>query len=260
MDYSKSRSTPQYTAYIHDPMPRTISNTSPTAATPPTNPARTRALSPTSSTETQPKRQKAFVSSTSLPSLFSTSNLKSECWDWILTPGNTHYARDLTNFTSYRPLNPPVRISNSPPTSATSTVGADADSDELTVVGIGSVCLPVERGSFLSSDSGNGTTGVLVLNDVLHIPEALCNGFNPVVYGGWMRSEGGVVVGGSEGEGTGEWFARAFAGSFRVEMAGGRKGGSEVVDGGEYRFGVWVSEAEKRAMLEAMGDSNGMGG
>lgn len=123
------------------------------------------------------------------------------------------------------------------------------------------MALPVQRSD---SESGTGTgTGILVLDDVLHIPEALCNGFNPVVYGGWMRSEGGIVVGGrqgEEGEGGGEeWFARAFAGSFRVEMADGRKGGSEVVDGGEYRFGVWVGEGEKRAILEAMGNGSGSG-
>lgn len=92
---------------------------------------------------------------------------------------------------------------------------------------------------------------ILVLHDVLHVPDALCNGFSPAVFGGWLRSEGGVVVGcRAVGE---EWFATPFAGGFRLVLRGARTGGSDVVEGGEYRFGVWLGEDERRGFLDGGG-------
>lgn len=124
--------------------------------------------------------------------------------------------------------------------------------------------MPVVGGDGIGAGGGGENGNMLVLENVLFIPDAICNGFNPVGFGGWMRCEGGVVVGGrdggaggaGDGDGDGEgvgWCARAFAGGFRVEIAGGRAGGSEVVEGREYRFGVWVSDHEWEAIWRAAG-------
>lgn len=115
--------------------------------------------------------------------------------------------------------------------------------------------LPVQTGD-------DGGVNLLVLENVLYIPEAICNGFNPVGFGGWMRCEGGLVVGGKDGSDGGRgvgWFAKAFAGGFRVEIAGGKAGGSEVIEGGEYRFGVWVAQNEWEAIFGA-GGGGGLNG
>ncbi|KAI3002264.1 hypothetical protein CBS147346_6098 [Aspergillus niger] len=53
--------------------------------------------------------------------------------------------------------------------------------DELEVAGIGTVEIPVVRSLDNPFD-----THTIVLENVLHIPEAVCNGFNPLLFGSSM--------------------------------------------------------------------------
>ncbi|GKZ24339.1 hypothetical protein AbraCBS73388_011147 [Aspergillus brasiliensis] len=93
------------------------------------------------------------------------------CHDWMVVQGNVHYARDRAHFTTYRPVTAHLKNNIFNPT------------DELEVAGIGTVEIPVVRSLDNPFD-----THTIVLENVLHIPEAY------VVYGN------GVDGGGSRGE------------------------------------------------------------
>ncbi|PLN81657.1 hypothetical protein BDW42DRAFT_193562 [Aspergillus taichungensis] len=138
--------------------------------------------------------------------------------DWMVVQGNAHYARDLSTFLpgSYRPTHQTLSHNIFDPSS------------ELHVAGIGSVRIPVQTGPAPTD------TNVLELHDVLHVPEAVCNGFNPLLYGsslscyeGWWE---GRVAGGGERP---AWVARGFAGGARLVLLGRAEEdgvGSEIVD------------------------------
>lgn len=116
---------------------------------------------------------------------------------------------------------------------------------------MGKVILSVEslaRDGYANADSAT-KSHTITLENVLHIPTAICNGFSPLVYGGGMSCHQDVWVGGS---GDGGWIAKPFAGGMRLVLSGGRKGGSEVVDGvGRigYSFGVCVSPQEWKGIV-----------
>ena len=78
------------------------------------------------------------------------------CWDWILTSGSVHYARNASAFTTYTPL--------SPENSASLGLGL------LEAIGIGTVHLGAVRAF------GGPEVCSLILYDVLHVPSATCNG------------------------------------------------------------------------------------
>ncbi|KAL2822592.1 hypothetical protein BJX63DRAFT_126767 [Aspergillus granulosus] len=84
----------------------------------------------------------------------STSNPSSNrCWTWLLIPtGNMHWAKNRSSFSTYRRA--PLRIGGT------------------RVLGIGTVELKVRRGPAPDDDRMN----TLVLRDVLHVPQARCNG------------------------------------------------------------------------------------
>ncbi|KAF7585304.1 hypothetical protein BBP40_011295, partial [Aspergillus hancockii] len=87
------------------------------------------------------------------------------CHDWMVVSGNCHYARDRAAFTTYRPIS--LRLKNN----------IFNPHDELHVSGAGTVHLSVAK------SRQDPTPHVIVLEDVLHIPEAVCNGFNPLLFG-----------------------------------------------------------------------------
>ncbi|KAI3070917.1 hypothetical protein CBS147353_6627 [Aspergillus niger] len=91
------------------------------------------------------------------------------CHDWMVVQGNVHYARDRAHFTTYRPVTAHLKNNIFNPM------------DELEVAGIGTVEIPVVRSLDNPFD-----THTIVLENVLHIPEAVCNGFNPLLFGSSM--------------------------------------------------------------------------
>ncbi|KAL4992657.1 hypothetical protein BDW68DRAFT_173046 [Aspergillus falconensis] len=97
-----------------------------------------------------------------------TATYTSYCYDWIINSGTTHYARDRYIFTTYRPT-------------------------KIFVAGIGTVELRVKvPGSTRISPKSR----TLVLDNVLHLPHAVCNGFSARLYrkihGGGTGKDGGV--------------------------------------------------------------------
>jgi hypothetical protein len=170
----------------------------------------------------------------------------SECWDWMISTGNVHYACSTAGFVSYFPLREARRLRQN---NTDHRHDGDDGSEELEVHGVGRVELSVQRGVSSSSSAGEPLpqTHTIVLENVLHIPGAICNGFSPLVFGGGMSCNPDVWVGGD-----GAWVATPFGGGMRLVLERGRKGGSEVVDGvGGYSFGVSVAPAELEGIVAA---------
>jgi hypothetical protein len=118
------------------------------------------------------------------------------CWDWIMTSGTFHYAKNRSSFKSYRHISLVVQT----------LYGA------VRIIGIGKVALTVKL-----PDSDE--ISELVLRNVLHIPDALCNGFSPQLLGGSWAENGQNLVG-SNKKGGDAWYAMVFHGLFRLELDG----------------------------------------
>ncbi|RAL09837.1 uncharacterized protein BO97DRAFT_472140 [Aspergillus homomorphus CBS 101889] len=90
------------------------------------------------------------------------------CWDWLLLPAtsNTHFAKNRASFETYRRA--PCKIANQ------------------RVLGVGTVQLRVRRAP------NDARTTTLVLHDVLHMPDARCNGVSVAKYTGDLSAEYGV--------------------------------------------------------------------
>ncbi|KAL4780901.1 hypothetical protein BJX76DRAFT_360422 [Aspergillus varians] len=146
--------------------------------------------------------------------------------DWILVPGNMHYAKNRSTFRTYR--------------RAPGKIGKNR------VLGVGSVELKVRRGPGPDEDRPN----TLVLDDVLHLPNAVCNGLCVGKYQERNPGDGIEVCGGEgcrcrvrrgsegdnenerdrEGEGEALWYGEEYKGRSRVVLWGDRPGGSGVED------------------------------
>ncbi|KAK9327891.1 hypothetical protein V1520DRAFT_347548 [Lipomyces starkeyi] len=142
---------------------------------------------------------------------------QSRCWDWMIVSGDCHYARDRSCFKVYRPVS--------------GTAGG------ARVVGIGTVELPVK-----SSPTGSGTH-VLVLENVLHIPDAICNGFNAASTGGGVRwSRDGVQ--GFDSDSQPLWYAVMFAGLAKLVIEGNSQGYS-VLEEKHLMLSIYLTTEEK---------------
>ncbi|PLB49143.1 hypothetical protein P170DRAFT_509755 [Aspergillus steynii IBT 23096] len=151
------------------------------------------------------------------------------CHDWMVVSGNCHYARDLAHFTSYRPV------------SAVLKNNLFNAHDELRVAGVGSVLLTTCRSA---TDPSPRT---IRLDDVLHIPDALCNGFNPLLVGSSMSCHA-THWEGADREGEPLWWGRKAAGGTKVVLVGEPESVSELIGGREYTLSLYVSGEEKGAM------------
>ncbi|PYH64697.1 uncharacterized protein BO88DRAFT_397078 [Aspergillus vadensis CBS 113365] len=192
----------------------------------------------------------------------SKSSNSNRCFTWLLLPrqSNTHIAKNRSSFSSYRRA--PCKIANQ------------------RVLGVGTVQLRVQRAP------DDPRTNTLVLHDVLHMPNARCNGISVAKYTGESEEEtaseggssageravveevedGGVVKVKSEKEdGEGLWFARGRnlnneAGDgngddgLRVVLAGERKdygdGGQGDAGAGKGIMGVVASKEELEMLNE----------
>ncbi|PYH43669.1 uncharacterized protein BP01DRAFT_344352 [Aspergillus saccharolyticus JOP 1030-1] len=163
-----------------------------------------------------------------------TPSAHSLCYDWMVVSGNCHYARDRAVFTHYRPVS--VRLKHN----------IFNPMDELEVAGVGTVELPVVR-----SLDNPFATHVLVLENVLHIPEAVCNGFNPLLYGSSMSCTAEAWTG-ADRAGTPLWVAMPFAGGNRLVLASSQQqqGVSELIAGRYYTLSLYVSAEEKGELMD----------
>jgi hypothetical protein len=147
--------------------------------------------------ETLPKQEELVK----VEELGSQENVDSQprCWGWIVVSGSCHYAKDRSSFKTYRQL--------------------QGTAQGITVIGIGTVELQTLR----SPDNPGSHT--LVLEDVLHIPSAICNGFNPALYGCLSFWQGSVTQGFDEND-MPIWYGKSFCGVRRLELAGNPQGES----------------------------------
>ncbi|RDW72679.1 uncharacterized protein DSM5745_07851 [Aspergillus mulundensis] len=178
------------------------------------------------------------------------------CRDWMIVSGNVHYARDQASFvpSTYTPVHTPIKSNIFNPL------------DEMVVAGIGTVHLTVPRGV------NDPSTHTIVLENVLHIPEALCNGFNPLLVGSSMSCLADRWEG-CDRFGRGMWYGTRFCGLGRLVLAPGPDGQAEsdLIEGREYTLSLYVSAQEKAAVAEQvqaqaqrqaggmMGQVNGIG-
>ncbi|KAL4998334.1 hypothetical protein BDV10DRAFT_185374 [Aspergillus recurvatus] len=128
-----------------------------------------------------------------------TATYTSYCYDWIINSGTTHYARDRYVFTTYRPVN---RLVDNP------------GRPKIFVAGIGTVELRVK---IPGSTRILPRSRTLVLDNVLHLPHAVCNGFSARVYhkihGGDMGKDGGA-----DAEGLPLWCSEKFGDVSRLVL------------------------------------------
>ncbi|KAI9933773.1 hypothetical protein ASPWEDRAFT_104267 [Aspergillus wentii DTO 134E9] len=164
-----------------------------------------------------------------------------QCHDWMVVSGNCHYARDETSFTTYRPVSRSIRNNIFNP------------HDELHVAGVGTVALhvcpsPTQFGSH-----------TIILENVLHIPDAVCNGFNPLLVGSSMSCEAEMWSGADAG-GNAMWYSRPFAGGTRLVLAGNPQGESELIEGKEYSLSLYISPEEKEELFSGANGVDGVDG
>jgi len=143
------------------------------------------------------------------------------CWDWMIVSGTCHYARDRVAFTTYRPVRKVV--------------------GNTFVAGTGTVELRVR-----TSNEEGSPDGVLVLENVLHIPRAICNGFNWAAY---QRITGGSARLGLESQGFDRdgrpiWCGQPFVGLEKLVLAGNPQGDSNLWEGGHYSLSMYISNEE----------------
>ncbi|PKX96167.1 uncharacterized protein P174DRAFT_459623 [Aspergillus novofumigatus IBT 16806] len=145
------------------------------------------------------------------------------CYDWMVVSGNCHYARDRASFTHYRAMPRRTLVKNN----------IFNPHEELEVAGVGTVELRVCR----TVRDGGASSHVLVLEDVLHIPEAVCNGFNPLLYGSSMSCNMEYWEG-ADRRGEPVWFAS--------------EGESELIQGRYYTLSLSITPQERREIFDAM--------
>jgi hypothetical protein len=122
------------------------------------------------------------------------------CWDWIIVGGDYHYAKNRSSFKEYHRIKAKVGLTR--------------------VIGIGKIELLVER--------KDGTPYTLVLEDVLHTPSAICNGFNPSLIDGQQMWSATDTVEGTDGSGHSLWHARNFFGLPRLVIVNNPEGDSHI--------------------------------
>jgi hypothetical protein len=122
------------------------------------------------------------------------------CWDWIVVGGDYHYAKNRSSFKEYHRIKAKIGLTR--------------------VIGIGTIELFVER-----KDS---TPYTLVLEDVLHTPSALCNGFNPSLTNCRQTWTTNDTVEGKDTSGQSLWHARNFFGLPRLVIVNNPEGDSLI--------------------------------
>ncbi|PCH00023.1 Hypothetical protein PENO1_050280 [Penicillium occitanis (nom. inval.)] len=169
------------------------------------------------------------------------------CWDWMVTTGNCHYAKNRSSFKEYR------RVGKSVPNGI-------IEGTTTFIAGVGTVELKVQT----SREEGS-LVRTLVLEDVLHIPDARCNGFSVAMY---HTVHGGSTRLGREPSGSDEeyqplWCSSEFKGLNKLVLAGNPQGESYLGDavkmlsmyiGDEDHEGIVGPRGEREVSHEDCGD------
>jgi hypothetical protein len=122
------------------------------------------------------------------------------CWDWIVVGGDYHYAKNRSSFKKYHRIKAKIGLTR--------------------VIGIGTIELQVER-----KDS---TPYTLILENVLHTPSAICNGFNPSLTDCRQMWSAADSVEGNSANGESLWHARNFFGLPRLVIVNNPEGDSVI--------------------------------
>jgi hypothetical protein len=156
------------------------------------------------------------------------------CWDWMCVSGSAHYARNRSSFKEYR------RVGRSVSNSVFTGAG------ETFVAGVGTVELKVR-----SSPAEGAPTRTLVLEDVLHVPSAICNGF---CFPQYHSIVGGVTSLGSmrssDEEGRPLWYSEDFYGLKRLVLDGNPQGETYLGDNGAMKaLSMHISSEDLESIL-----------
>lgn len=128
------------------------------------------------------------------------------CWDWIILTRGAQYAKNRSSFKTYRRIRK-VKLSS----------GID-------VLGLGTVELDVLR-------SPNSTEShTLILNNVLHTPNAICNGI--MIPQDTRSTSFRPIMQGYEAGGRPYWYGTPFCGLSKLALAGNHQGESLLQDKG----------------------------
>ncbi|KAE9364389.1 hypothetical protein N431DRAFT_431266 [Stipitochalara longipes BDJ] len=130
----------------------------------------------------------------------SPPHRRRRCWDWIVVGGDYHYAKNRSSFKEYHRIKAKIGLTR--------------------VIGIGTIEILVER--------NDSTPYTLVLEDVLHTPSAICNGFNPSLTDcrqTWTASD---TVEGKDASGQSLWHAQNFFGLPRLVIVNNPEGDSMI--------------------------------
>ena len=143
------------------------------------------------------------------------------CHDWMMICGTNHYARDRAAFTTYKPIQgPPVEVGG------------------LKVIGVGRVELQVRR-----SPDDPQTTNTLVHENVLHEPNAICNGISMWNLNvAWNPFATDQVYDPVTREPV--WYGERVCRLWRLVLAGEHWGVSNLREGGLYMLSVYASPEE----------------
>ena len=156
----------------------------------------------------------------------ATGQPRRRCFDWMVVSGDCHYAKNRSSFKEYRRV--------------------QGTAQGAPVIGMGTVELEVQRAP-QSLD-----TYTLILENVLHIPTAMCNGFNSRLLGGYDAWTNGVVQGLDASDREPLWYGTKFCGLSKLVLAGEPHGESELEekkkDGCVLMLSVYMS-AEEKAMF-----------
>jgi hypothetical protein len=157
------------------------------------------------------------------------------CLDWMIVSGTCHFAKDRSAFQTYRGVGTSVR-------------NFIIKDQTIFVAGVGTVELRVR-----SSKEEGSPDRVLVMENVLHIPSAICNGFNWAVYrainGGHVNLE--LEFNGCDSDGRPLWCGQPYVGLQKLVLAGNPQGESYLKEGGHYCLSIYVSNDDLRAIQAA---------
>lgn len=153
------------------------------------------------------------------------------CWDWMFVGGTSHYAKNRSSFSTYSRA--PCRIGST------------------RILGVGTVKLetvrrPEDHDRQQQGQQGQqGHTYTLELENVLHIPEAVCNGISitpefMIKHGLQMDWRESLLYKADTGE---PWFyGRMYRGLPRVVLAGDPHGASYLEEDVDYMLSVYAGD------------------
>ncbi|CZR56449.1 uncharacterized protein PAC_06337 [Phialocephala subalpina] len=173
-----------------------------------------------------------------------TTTDKSRCYDWIVTLGTCQYAKDRSSFKTYHSI-PEIIIGP--------TLGPKLAPGPTRIIGIGTIELEVRM------NSQTDETSLITLYDVLHTPDAPCNGFNPMrkeITEGCgnhcefdARGATSVTVRGfSDGEQI--WYAEECfqGGPWMLILAGEPEGKTYLKAGQDYQSSMFIDPEDAKAL------------